>query len=145
MIWEKRKHSIDHKSIYIYIKFFIFFLSKRLIVRSSETHLDLGNIFYLLSSTEYQKKQNQEKNEYSCILITAKYKAFSNYHNANSNACVSSYAFDCCSPLGLEPRTIHTGTALHWATVNSGICKANLTQNSALIFIFIIGCSNWIM
>lgn len=126
MIWEKRKHSIDHKSIYLYPQFFIFFLIKRLIVRSPETNLNLCNIFfYLLSPTKYQKKQ--KKNEYSCELITAQHKALSNFHSVNSNACLSSYAFDCCSPLGLEPRTIHNGTALHWATVNSGICKANLT------------------
>lgn len=126
MILEKRKHSIDHKSIYLYPQFFILFLIKRLIVRSPERNLNLGNIFFFIFCLQRNIKRNK-KNEYSCELITAQHKALSDFHSANSNACLSSYAFDCCSPLGLEPRTIHNGTALHWATVNSGICKANLT------------------
>lgn len=126
MIWEKRKHAIDHKSIYLYPQFFIYFLIKRLMVRSPERNLNLGNIFFL-SFVSNEISKETKKNEYSCELITAQHKALSNFHSANSNACLSSYAFDCCSPLGLEPRTIHNGTALHWATVNSGICKANLT------------------
>lgn len=126
MIWEKRKHSIDHKSIYLYPQFFIFFLIKRLIVRSPERNINLGYLFFFIFCLQRNIKRNK-KNEYSCELITAKHKALSNFHSANSNVCLSSYAFDCCSPLGLEPRTIHNGTALHWATVNSGICKANLT------------------
>lgn len=84
MIWEKRKHSIDHKSIYQYPQFFIFFLIKRLIVRSPERNLNLGNVF-ILSFVSNEISKDTKKNEYSCELITAQHKALSNFHSANSN------------------------------------------------------------